>query len=76
MLLGWNSREPLVGAHKGLVTVNGIFRPFALVRGRATATWRIERGELTLAPFAGLTKKETAALEKDAADVVWFLDAA
>ena len=34
LLLGWRSREPLVGADQAILTVNGIFRPFALVRVR------------------------------------------
>ena len=41
LLLGWRSREPVLGAHTGVVTLNGIFRPIALVRGRAVGTWRL-----------------------------------
>ena len=73
VLLGWVSREPLLGPHKGIVTVNGIFRPFALVRGRAVATWRIAAGAVGLEPFARLTRRDAAALHADAADVVRFL---
>jgi|SRR5215210_1911599 len=39
VLLGWVSREAIVGPHHQLVTDNGLFRPFALVDGRAVATW-------------------------------------
>ena len=73
LLLGWRSREPLLGSHEGLVTVNGLFRPFALIRGRAAATWRMPRGEVSLEPFGPLSRKDAAALEADAADVVRFL---
>jgi hypothetical protein len=73
VLLGWTSREPLLGAHEELVTVNGLFRPFALVRGRAAGTWSMPRGEVVLEPFSRLTRKDAAALEADAADVVRFL---
>lgn len=73
LLLGWVSREPIVGSHKGLVTVNGLFRPFALVRGRAVATWRIHRDELSLDVFAPLTPAETEALESDARAVARYL---
>ena len=38
LLLGWTSREPILGRNTSVVTVNGIFRPFALVRGRGVAT--------------------------------------
>jgi hypothetical protein len=73
VLLGWTSREPLLGAHQGAITVNGIFRPFALVRGRAAATWAMPRGEVVLEPFGRLAREDAAALEADAADVVRFL---
>ena len=34
VLHGWRSREPLIDVHhQRIVTVNGIFRPFALVKG-------------------------------------------
>jgi hypothetical protein len=73
LLLGWASREPFLGRHQQVITVNGLFRPFALVRGRAVATWRIARDEVTLAPFAPLAPADQAALELDAADVKRFL---
>ena len=37
VLLGWTSREQILGPHTELVTLNGIFRPFAMVKGRAVA---------------------------------------
>ena len=73
LLLGWASREPVVGPHQQIVTVNGLFRPFALVRGRAVATWRIVKREVVLEPFARLTRGERAALEADAQDVLRYL---
>jgi hypothetical protein len=75
VLLGWTSREPLLGAHQARITVNGLFRPFALVRGRAAATWSMSRGGVVLAPFGRLAREDAAALEADAADVVRFLAA-
>lgn len=73
VLLGWTSREPLLGPHRELVTVNGIFRPFALVRGRAVATWSMPGGDVVLQPFGRLSRRDTAALSADAADVSRFL---
>jgi hypothetical protein len=73
VLLGWTSREPLLGAHQGAITVNGIFRPFALVRGRPAGTWAMPSGEVVLEPFGRLAREDAAALEADAADVVRFL---
>jgi hypothetical protein len=73
VLLGWTSREDVLGPHQQLVTVNGLFRPFALVRGRAAASWSMPRGEVLIEPFGRLGKADAAALERDAADVVRFL---
>jgi hypothetical protein len=75
VLLGWVSRAPLLGSHQGVVTVNGLFRPFALVRGRAAATWRLAEGKVTLEPFGRIPRGDAAALDADAADVVRFLAA-
>jgi Winged helix DNA-binding domain len=73
LLLGWTSRELVLGGHPELVTVNGIFRPFALVKGRAAARWTMPRGEVVLEPFGRLAKADAAALEAEAADVERFL---
>ena len=73
VLLGWTSREPLLGADEARIAAGGMFRPFALVRGRAAATWRMPKGEVVLEPFRRLTRADAAALEADAADVVRFL---
>jgi hypothetical protein len=73
LLLGWASRDPIVGPHRRIVTVNGLFRPFALVGGRAVATWSITGGKVVLAPFTPLDAPAQAALAADAADVTRFL---
>lgn len=73
LLLGWTSREEVVGPHKMLVTMNGIFRPFALVGGRAVATWRLNSGKVTIEHLGKVNKKTTAALEADAENVLKFL---
>jgi len=73
LLLGWASRDSIVGPHRRIVTVNGLFRPFALAGGRAVATWTITRGQVVIAPFAPLDAETRAALDTDAADVARFL---
>jgi hypothetical protein len=73
LLLGWASRDPIVGPHRGIVTINGLFRPFALADGRAVATWTITRGQVTLTPLSQLDDETRAALDTDAADVTRFL---
>jgi hypothetical protein len=72
LLLGWVSRDPVLGGHQGIVTDNGLFRPFALVGGRAVATWSYARGEVALAPFAPSADVDRAALDDDAEDVRRF----
>jgi hypothetical protein len=73
LLLGWASRDPVVGPHGKLIAVNGLFRPFALVRGRAVGTWSLPGGTVALAPFAPLPDADAAALAADAADVERYL---
>ena len=74
LLLGWTSREEVVGPHKLLVTINGIFRPFALVDGRAVATWRYAKGKVAIEPLEEVSAKATAALDADAREVQCFFE--
>jgi hypothetical protein len=73
VLLGWVSREPIVGAHQGIITVNGLFRPFALVCGRAVAIWSLSGGQVLLKPLAPIAAADETALQADADDVRRFL---
>jgi winged helix DNA-binding protein len=73
VLLGWRSREEILGPHTQLVTTNGIFRPFAMVDGRAVGTWRLNRGKVSIEPFGRIGKRAMAELATDAADVERFM---
>jgi hypothetical protein len=73
VLLGWSSREPILGSNAALVVSGGLFRPFALVNGRAAATWRPAGDSVTLEPFASLRRAESAALAADGEDCVRYL---
>jgi DNA glycosylase AlkZ-like len=73
VLLGWTSREAVLGPHTELVTRNGIFHPFAMAGGRAVAKWGMPRGKPRLQPLERLPAKVAKALEADAADVARFL---
>ena len=73
LLHGWVSREPVLGANQGIVTVNGLFRPFALADGKAVATWGMSAGKVSITPFAPLPPRVAGELETDAKDVVRFL---
>ena len=73
LLHGWVDREPVLGGNQTIVTTNGIFRPFALVGGRAVATWSMPRGAVVLEPFAAVADPVLAALDREARDVERFL---
>jgi Winged helix DNA-binding domain len=73
VLLGWTSREPILGRHTHFVTMNGIFRPFAMVKGRAAAGWRLNRGKVGIEPLDPIPKRAMAALEAEAMDVERFM---
>jgi hypothetical protein len=73
VLLGWKSRQLLLGEAEPLVVSGGVFRPFALVRGRAVATWAISRHRVQLEPFGRLDRTDSRALETDGRDVARFL---
>jgi uncharacterized protein YcaQ len=73
LLLGWASRDWLLDAHRAVITVNGLFRPFALVDACAVATWKMPAGQVALEPFDRLTRKDAAALQADGEDVARFL---
>ena len=70
---GWASRAFIVGRHEGIVTGNGLFRPFALVDGRAVATWDLAGGQVTIRPLERIDRAHLRALVTDAADVLRFL---
>jgi len=83
LLMGWTSRAPVLGDNQSIVTSNGVFRPFALVDGRAVASWRfvgsgprlsIEIDPFPSAAFRRAVKAHQAELDAEAADVVRFLN--
>jgi hypothetical protein len=76
VLLGWCSRESVLGQHTDAVITGGLFRPFALVEGRAAAIWSFVDGTPELSPLRRLRRAERLALDADAVDVVRFLSGA
>lgn len=73
VLLGWTSRDDILGPHGQLVTRNGIFHPFAMAKGRAIAKWGFPSGGVKLQPLERIPARTAAVLEADAADVARFL---
>lgn len=72
VLLGWTSREEIIGPHRLLVTNNGLFRPFAMVDGRAVARWRLAGGKVSIEHLSEVSRRDAARLEADAARVLEF----
>ena len=52
LLLGWVSREPVLGDDPAAIVTGGMFRGFALVGGRGVAGWRLKGGAVEITPFA------------------------
>jgi hypothetical protein len=75
VLLGWTSREQVLDRPQSqrIVTVNGLFRPFAMVGGRAVATWSYRDGRVELQEFEEIDDADRRALDDDAAAVTRFL---
>jgi hypothetical protein len=72
-LLGWVSREDVVGDHHHVVTVNGLFRPVAFVGGRVVASWGLADGVLTLDSLEPIKPGALKALRAEGRDVLRFL---
>jgi hypothetical protein len=76
VLLGWASRAEILGDHEARVVTGGMFRGFALVRGRCVGGWRLAGKELLIEPSGGLGRAHAAALERDAQALRRFLGVA
>jgi hypothetical protein len=73
VLLGWTSRDDVVGEHRQLVTDNGIFRAFVMVDGRAVGTWSYADRRVTPTLLEPVGPEVLAALAADARAVEAFL---
>jgi hypothetical protein len=73
LLLGWCSREAVLGTDDPRVISGGVFRNFALVAGRGVAVWRLTGSRIQIEPFTALSPEDRAALDHDADAVVRFL---
>jgi len=63
----------VLGEHAANVVTGGIFRGFALVKGRAVAVWAIRGGRVVLEPYLPVAGQVVAALEREADAVLRFL---
>jgi hypothetical protein len=75
LLMGWTSRELVLGEYTHLVTSNGMFRAVVLVEGRAVGMWTRPGGRVQLDPFVPLNPAVLERLATEAVDVERFLAA-
>jgi hypothetical protein len=73
LLHGWSSNSEILAGHTGIVTTNGLFRPFALIDGRAVATWGLASGRITIRPLQDLSSAARESLTAEAAAVLEYL---
>lgn len=76
VLHGWPDRRWVLGSTEpGVVTSNGLFRPVALVDGRAVATWGLAGGRLTRETLPGvrISARDERELDADAERVLAYL---
>lgn len=73
LLLGWGSREDVLGVDATKIVNGGMFRGFALVGGRAAADWRLAGSTIEIEPFTPLSDADAAALATDGEAVTRFL---
>jgi hypothetical protein len=73
MLLGWRSREALLGDDPQVIVNGGMFSKFAIVQGRGVAGWRLRDGRVEIEPWAPVSREALAALERDGVAVREFL---
>jgi hypothetical protein len=73
VLLGWESRHAVLAGYEEIVTVNGLFRPFALVAGKAAGIWAYQGGRVVLDRLGPLPAGAEDALAAEARDVRRYL---
>jgi hypothetical protein len=73
VLHGWVDRRPLLGDHRGVVAVNGIFRATALVHGRVVGTWTMGEGIFRINLLEQVSAASRRSLRADAAAVRSYL---
>jgi uncharacterized protein YcaQ len=73
LLLGWASRAFVVDNPPEIVTVNGIIKAIALVRGRAAGTWKLAGGRVELNLWGDQSPAALRALARDRAALQAYL---
>jgi hypothetical protein len=76
LLLGWASREALLGDRQEVVTSNGLFRPILLIGGVAAGIWTWDGGQVVVDTWAQLPAQAGSAIATEAQDVRRYLSRA
>jgi hypothetical protein len=72
LLMGWRSREDVLGGHEPDVVSGGVFRGIGLAGGRAAGVWRFAGG-IDFRPFGPLDERVAGAFERDVTALLRFL---
>jgi hypothetical protein len=73
LLHGYVDRAFVLDGHPGVVIQGGMFRPFAMVDGRAVGTWLLEGRTIRLSPFEAIGDETARMLEAEGEAVRRFL---
>lgn len=73
LLHGWRSNTDILAGHNGVVTSNGLYRPFALIDGHVAATWGLANGRITIRPLQQLSSADRRFLKFEASAVLDYL---
>jgi Winged helix DNA-binding domain len=73
LLLGWRSREDVLGGHESAAISGGVFRGIGLAGGRAVGVWRFDGAGVDFTPFIPLSESVERALARDAEALLRFL---
>jgi hypothetical protein len=73
LLHGWSSNAEILDGHPGVITTNGIYRPFVMVAGRVAGTWRLGKGQVVIRPNRELPSAVRDDLSDEAAAVIAYL---
>lgn len=74
LLLGWRSREEVLGGEEGAVISGGVVRGIGLAGGRAVGSWRFAGAGVEFTPFRPLSDSVERALQRDASALLRFLE--
>jgi hypothetical protein len=73
LLHGWVSNAEILAGRTGIVTNNGLFRPFVLIDGRAAAIWGLAGNRVKVRPLQRLSSSHRRCIESEARKVLTYL---